>query len=75
MSGALEDVARIMINGGLDVWGFTMFKTWGYRDYQGKWGNFWERWKEFLDDVLGDNGVEGGLTTELPGKLMASCQG
>ena len=31
MSGALEDVARIMSNNGLDV--FTVFKTWGYRNY------------------------------------------
>lgn len=72
LEGALADVARIVMNDGLDVWGFCVFKTWGYKGAQkAEWDQYWARWQEFMDKVLrDDNEVKGDLRTGLCAKLL-----
>jgi hypothetical protein len=71
LEGALEGVARIVINDGLDVWGFCVFKTWGYKNGEKEaWDRYWARWQEFMDKILRENNeVKGDLRAGLCGRL------
>ncbi|KAI9739855.1 MAG: hypothetical protein M1818_004911 [Claussenomyces sp. TS43310] len=72
LTGDFADVAHTMINDGLDVWGFVVFKTWGFgagTDDAVAWDSFWRRWIDFMDAQLRANGATGDLRAGLAGKL------
>jgi hypothetical protein len=46
----LLDVVNAMHKMGAEVWGFVVFKTWGYKEGECKrWDLFWSRWKSIMD--------------------------
>lgn len=77
LEGALADVANIVMNDGLDVWGFYVFKTWGYKAAEkAEWGRYWARWQTFMGKVLReDNQAQSDLRMRLRASLLDEKSG
>jgi hypothetical protein len=43
LHGPFSSIAQQMINESLDVWGFVVFKTWGYGKDVETWTRFWAK--------------------------------
>ena len=63
-------VAKTMHGIGAEVWGFVVFKTWGYKGREReRWRLFWERWNEVADGRLRAMGAVGDLKEGFAGRL------
>ena len=69
LRGVFANVSQQIVDEGLDVWGFVVFKTWGFGADSTAWEEFWKRWQRFMDSHLRTLGMTGDLKTGLAGRL------
>lgn len=70
LRGVFSNIAQQMVDENLDVWGFVVYKTWGYGNDAETWTRYWSKWQEFMDDLFRENGVTEDPRTGLAGKLI-----
>jgi hypothetical protein len=70
LHGIFSNIAQQMVDENLVVWGFVVYKTWGYGGDAETWTLFWSKWQEFMDNLFKENGVTEDPRTGLAGKLQ-----